>query len=61
MPAAPPLKLLLPPPLLPAGVPDQRAVEITHNEVAQACRSLLVEAEAAYRAGDQQGEIMFAL
>lgn len=42
------------------GVPDTRAVTITHAEVAAASRALLIASEAAYRSGDQ-AEIMLSL
>ncbi|PRW60155.1 Golgi transport 1 [Chlorella sorokiniana] len=42
------------------GVPDKRAVEIVHGQVAAECREALVTAEAAYRSGDQ-GDLLMAL
>lgn len=34
-------------------VPSKRAITITHGEVAATCRGALIDAEAAFRAGDQ--------
>ncbi|KAI3435813.1 hypothetical protein D9Q98_001871 [Chlorella vulgaris] len=42
------------------GVPDKRAATIVHAEVAAVCRSALIDAEAAYRAGNQS-DILTAL
>lgn len=36
------------------GVPEARAITITHAEVAATCRSALIDAEAAYRSGKAQ-------
>jgi len=35
------------------AVPSKRAITITHGEVAATCRGALIDAEAAFRAGDQ--------
>lgn len=37
------------------GMPEKRAVTITHAEVAAACRSAIIDAEAGYRAQDNAG------
>jgi hypothetical protein len=42
------------------GVPEARAITITHAEVAATCRSALIDAEAAYRSGKAQ-ELVQAL
>jgi hypothetical protein len=41
-------------------VPSKRAITITHGEVAATCRGALIDAEAAFRAGDQN-RVLFSL
>ncbi|PSC68311.1 hypothetical protein C2E20_8034 [Micractinium conductrix] len=40
------------------GVPEQRAITIVHAEVAARCRAALIDAEAAFRAGNQADLLM---
>lgn len=35
------------------GVPEERAITIVHAEIASLCRNALIDAEAAFRAGDE--------
>jgi hypothetical protein len=41
-------------------VPSKRAITITHGEVAATCRGALIDAEAAFRAGDQN-RVLYSL